>query len=342
MNAKKKGGRGRLQRWIGALGHLMMLGLCLAIGPSAAQDTTAAPGQPGSDRSPPLRFFVVGDLPYGPAEVGPLRALLADAAAQRPPFIIHLGDIKGGSTPCTDANLEEVAALFSTLAVPVAYTPGDNEWTDCHRAGAGGHDPRVRLARVREVFFGDPGVLRLGALGAVHAGGGFPEVYRFLSDGVLFVALHIVGSNNGFSDRDPGTATEFAARDAVNQAFLKQALATAKVRDARALVLFLQADPLFDRGPGPPGFHGFKAQLTDLMDRFPGPVLVLHGDTHVFRHDHPLLDPNRGVPFERLARVEVPGSPIVGGVWITVDLQAPEPFTVSAVYAASLDTLGSE
>ena len=104
----------------------------------------------------------------------------------------------------------------------------------------------------------------------------------------------------------------------------------------------MQADPLFDRGRGPPGFRGFKDQLIALMDRFPGPVLVLHGDTHVFRHDRPLIDPKRGVPFERLVRVEVPGSPIVGGVWITVDPAAPEPFAAKAVYAASLDALESE
>ena len=70
------------------------------------------------------------------------------------------------------------------------------------------------------------------------------------------------------------------------------------------------------------------------------PVLVVHGDTHRYQHNHPLLDPARGVPFERFTRVEVPGSPLVGGVWIEVDPDAAEPFTVKPVYAVSLETLG--
>jgi hypothetical protein len=53
-----------------------------------------------------------------------------------------------------------------------------------------------------------------------------------------------------------------------------------------------------------------------------------------------LIDPTTGSPFERLVRVEVPGSPTVGGVWITVDPEAPEPFAADQVYAVSLDALG--
>jgi hypothetical protein len=328
------GGIGAVVRAV-AIGILLLAGSPAAAGEGAAQGLRGgAPGGP-----PPVRFFAVGDLPYGPSEVGPLQALLNAAAAQHPPFIAHVGDIKAGSTPCTDANLYEIAGMFRALSVPVAYTPGDNEWTDCHRPAAGGLDPRVRLARVREVFFGDPTVLRLAALGAVPAADAFPEIYAFQRDTVAFVSLHIVGSNNGFSDSDPAAAAEFAAREAANTAFLNRVLASAKARNVHALVLMIQANPLFDRGQGPPGLRGFKQQLVAALARFAGPVLVLHGDTHRFRHDRPLIDPVRGTPFARLVRIEVPGSPVVGGVWITVDPSAPEPFRADPVYAVSLDSL---
>jgi hypothetical protein len=319
----------------------VLIGIFLLAGPAAADGAGTANGSgagaPG--RPPPVRFFAVGDLPYGPSEVGPLQALLNAAAAQHPPFIAHVGDIKAGSTPCTDANLHEIAGMFRVLPVPVAYTPGDNEWTDCHRPAAGGLDPRVRLARVREVFFGDPTVLRLAALGAVPAADAFPEIYAFQIGVVAFISLHIVGSNNGFSDNDPAAAAEFAAREAANTAFLNQVLESAKARNVQALVLMIQANPQFDQGQGPPGFRVFKQQLVAAMARFAGPVLVLHGDTHRFRYDRPLIDPVRGMPFERLVRIEVPGSPVVGGVWITVDPSAAEPFLADPVYAVSLDSL---
>jgi hypothetical protein len=291
----------------------------------------------GEPKAAPLRFFALGDVPYGQSEVAPMQRLLDAAAAERSPFIVHLGDIKAGSALCSDAHLQSIAGIFRALPMPVVYTPGDNEWTDCHRKGAGGWDPQERLARLREVFFGDPSVLRLAALGAKPASDRFPEIYSFLVGDVLFVALHLVGGNNGLDVDRPSSMAEFTGREAANQAFLTRSLAFAKRQGVRALVLMMQADPLFESGRGPDGFRSFKDQLISLMGQFSGSVLLLHGDTHVYRHDHPLLDPMRGTPFERLTRVEVPGSPTVGGVWITVDPGRQEPFATSRVDAVSLD-----
>ncbi len=303
---------------------LILLTFCLWLGAMAAE---------------PLRFFAIGDLPYRESELEPLRRLLTQAVGEGTPFIVHLGDIKAGSAPCTDANLHAVATLFRDQPVPVVYTPGDNEWTDCHRAGAGGLDPLARLARVREVFYGDPEVLRRDALGVTHQGPGYPENAFFVHSGVLLVALHVVGSSNGHDRARPRSVAEFEAREEANREFLKRAIQMAEAQGVRALVILIQANPLFERGRGPQGFRGFKDDLIALMGRFSGPVLVLHGDTHRFQHDRPLIDPATGGPFERLVRVEVPGSPTVGGVWITVDPEAPEPFAAAPVYAVSLDAL---
>src|SRR3712207_9494370 len=47
--------------------------------------------------------------------------------------VVHVGDIKKGSTVCSDAYFVFVRDAFETFEDPVVYTPGDNEWTDCHR-----------------------------------------------------------------------------------------------------------------------------------------------------------------------------------------------------------------
>lgn len=304
--------------------------LCLALAPMVA-------------RAEPLRFFAVGDLPYVRAEVEQLQELLTMATREGSPFIVHVGDIKGGSAPCTDANLSEIAALFRALPVPVLYTPGDNEWTDCHRPGAGGLDPNERLARVREVFFGDESVMRLERLGAVRAAGEdglqYPENVAFLRDGILFVTLHVVGSDNGYRSRDTWALAEFAARDAANARFLAQATERAVETSADAMVLVFHANPGFERKRPTRGYAGFHASLLTLMKTYPGPVLAIHGDTHRVKHDRPLIDPATGQPFERFTRTEVPGSPIVGGLWIEIDPAAAEPFEVGEYYPIARDRL---
>jgi hypothetical protein len=288
----------------------------------------------------PLRFFAVGDVPYGPEEIPPLRKLISSALAQGTPLLIHVGDIKGGSNPCADAGLKEVADLFRAQPVPVAYTPGDNEWTDCHREKAGRLNPRDRLERVRDIFYRDPGVLRLAALGVVPPGAGgrsaaYPETYAFMQHEVMFVALHVVGSNNGYRPNDPEAVREFRQRDRFNLEFLRRASAQARSQGAKALVLFCQADPLFGQ-ESPRGFVAFRRALVQLMLDYPGPVLLLHGDTHMFRQDHPLTDPATGRLFTRFVRVEVPGSPVVGGIWVSVDPAAQAPFSVEEVYPFAL------
>jgi hypothetical protein len=296
-----------------------------------------------SVRAEPLRFFAAGDLPYFAAESEQLRDLFDTAEAEGTPFLIHVGDIKSGSRPCTDANLKDVADLFRVRAVPVVYTPGDNEWTDCHREGAGAKDPRERLARVREVFYGDPDVLRLDRLGVVRGAGtdaaDYPENYTFIRGGVLFATLHVVGSNNGSAPDDPVAEAEFEARDAANVRFLRQAATLARERDATAMVIILHANPQFEKTRPARGFVRLQGALVELLGAYPRPVLAIHGDTHRFKYDRPLLDPKTGRPFARFVRTEVPGSPVVGGVWVRVDPQAEEPFGVSEMYPISRDRL---
>ncbi|MBK5966375.1 hypothetical protein CCR95_20380 [Thiocystis minor] len=293
----------------------------------------------------PLRFFATGDAPYAPAEIPPLQRLFAAAITQRTPFLVHIGDIKDGSTPCTDASLKDIAELFRAQPVPVVYTPGDNEWTDCHREKAGGFDPRERLARLRDVFFEDPEVLRLAALGVSPLDrwdgvSTYPEIYSFLREQVLFVALHVVGSDNGYREDDPAAIAEFERRDKANLDALRHATRLANARGARAMVLLFHANPHFHKTRSPHGFDATRRALVQLMAEYAGPVLLIHGDTHSYKHDRPLIDPGTGQPFARFVRAEVPGSPVVGGIWVSVDPDADEPFDIEEVYPMSLDALG--
>jgi hypothetical protein len=278
----------------------------------------------------PLRFFAGGDLPYADAEAVLLERLLARAVATEPAFIVHVGDIKGGSQPCTDARYRKVARLFRAQPVPVVFTPGDNEWTDCRRERAGGFDPLERLAALRRMFFADSGVLHNASLGLRVSDEAFPENAWFIRDAVLVVVLHVVGSDNAWQPRNAEAQAAFRARAEANRRLMDAALAAGEEADVGAVVLMFHANPLFEQ-PGKQGFLPFKQDLARLLERFDGPVLLIHGDTHSYRFDRPVLDAT-GVPIERLQRLEVPGSPVVAGVRVSVDPAAEPVFQVRPLY----------
>jgi hypothetical protein len=283
----------------------------------------------GPVQSEPLRFVALGDTPYSEGEFLQLDGLLGEVGKAGPAFVIHVGDIKSGRSVCTDAYNARIANLFRSLPVPLAYTPGDNEWTDCGRTGG---DPLARLAALRRDFYADPSVLRLAELGTVHPDPAYPENYWFLAGGVLFAAVHVVGSDNGLRRKEPDARAEWQARSAANRALLEKAVQAAQVAGAGALVLFFQGDPQFGTSAAKSGFAPLLEDLGWLLQAFPGPILLIHGDNHRYILDQPLHDPATGQPIQRLTRLGVPGSPVVAGVWVTYDADELEPFRFDRSY----------
>lgn len=297
--------------------------------------TIAAVPSPSQAQGPPessaLRFLAIGDVPYSDTEMFHLQTLLRDGAAEDPPFILHVGDIKGGGQACSDARIQGVADLFRSQPVPLLYTPGDNEWTDCHRPRAGGRDPLERLALLRRMMYADPLVLHSDTLSPTTPDPAYPENRYFHHDGILFLLMHVVGSNNNFRDNNAAAMAEHRARAEANRVLLEQAVQAANRLDARAFVLAFHANPLFEARMPRRGFVPVIQNLQRLLAQYPGPVLLIHGDTHRFRFDQPLTD-TQGVPIERFTRLEVPGSPSVAGVWVTVQTHVRPAFSEQLVY----------
>jgi len=333
--------RGRLRSLACMFAVMMAAALAGALPSADARETAGPPsaqdGRPplGSTPQPDgvLRFFALGDLPYSDTEHEQMKGLMQRAVRGGSPFIVHVGDIKGGGEPCTDRRNAQVARLFRMQPVPVLYTPGDNEWTDCHRLSAGAHDPLERLAALRTTFFADPAVLRRLDLGMEVPEALFPENGYFIRDGVLLALVHVVGSGNHHRPGHPAPGAELTARSAANRALIEQAISAANQAEARAFVLIFHANPSLERSRPPVGFRPLHEDLRQVLAGFPGPVLAIHGDTHEFRLDQPLKDLRTGAPIARFWRLEVPGSPLAGGVWVSVEAAgAAEPFSVDVVY----------
>ncbi len=273
-------------------------------------------------------FAAIGDVPYGPPEE--LSALAVRLNRQPLAFTLHLGDIKTGSSRCSDDVYLKVRGLFNEFEQPLIYTPGDNEWTDCHRMLAGAYDPLERLEKIRSLFFATTDShgkrkLTLQSQRGDTRHARHVENLRWAHGRVSFATLHLVGSNNNWQPELP-SVSEFAAREEANLAWLRATFAAAKTRNDIAVVLAMQADTFFVESGPASGFTRWLHALADEVAHWGKPVLLLQGDSHRFRVDRPLRNVD-GKPLMNLLRVVVPGERHPDAVLIEVDeADAAEPF----------------
>ncbi|MDO8252439.1 MAG: hypothetical protein Q7T78_22350 [Rhodoferax sp.] len=327
---------------------LTALGLisCAATGPSMAPSA----GQP-------FAFGLWGDMPYKKAgDDARLPAVLQSINQSDIAFSLYDGDIKDGSSKCTDDIYTDALKMFGSMRKPVVYIPGDNEWTDCHRLNNGGYDGLERLAHLRRVMFPTMNSLGQNPMLLEHQGmpgEKFVENTRFSQGGVVFVGINMPGSNNNLvlnvkdctakSARNAAQCdaanAEYLERDAANVAWLAASFAQAKAHNAIGLVLVVQADPGFDlpetedkdesAAPGVSGYRHFMNQLVAQTEQFKGQVLLVHGDTHFFKMDKPLHGP--GNMLTNLTRLQTFGSPSLHWVKVTVDPASANVFQVQPV-----------
>jgi hypothetical protein len=292
-----------------------------------------------------MPYMKAGDAPKIPAILDSLNS--ADIT-----FSIYDGDIKDGSSKCTDDVFTDALTMFSKLEKPVVYIPGDNEWTDCHRLNNGGYDNLERLAYTRKVMFPTAGTLGKASLAVERQGRlgeKFVENMRYLHSGVMFVGLNVPGSNNNKVQDDKDCTnksartkeqcaadnTEYAERDAANIAWLKESFAAAKAAGAAGLMVVIQADPGFDlpeteekdesRMPDKDGYANFLDAMIAETKAFAGQVVLVHGDTHFFKIDRPLI--NATSILASFTRVQTFGSPNVHWVRADIDTSTKHVFT---------------
>ena len=293
-------------------------------GQSTAQTQTAAARKP-------FAFTAIGDMPYElPGKPARFERLVDAIRRVSPAFTIHVGDIISGRTQCSDENFARVRRLFARFEKPLVYTPGDNEWTDCHRFFSGGFDPLERLATIRRMFFADPErslgrrPMRLQSQARLMAQtfARYVENRRWSHNGVVFATAHIVGSNNNLQPKRPHTLPEYAAREKANLAWIAAAFDYARLNNAAALALAWQANvhrtPRFDRSaPFSSAYVKIIAAVERGATAFGRPVLVIYGDFHKF-DVRPFVNLARQ-PVANVTHLQVFGDSAVHAVLVKVD-----------------------
>lgn len=291
-----------------------------------------------------LTFALIGDLGYYPQHEPWLANLYADLSKDRAlSFVAHLGDLSRPVHACTEETLQRRLAQFNALPHAVIYTPGDNDWTDCHdKEGVKGGDPIAALARLRTMFFAGETSLGERKLPLTRQSQSpdlaqFRENVRWDMGGVTFVTLHVTGSNNNLG-RTPNADAEFKERNAANLVWLRQAFAHARANSSQAVMILQQANifenlpPLGGAIQNPSGFFDIRDAVEKETIAFGKPVILAHGDSHFFRIDNPLWQrPPRGQPgtpaVENFQRVETFGTPNHHWLHVTVDPKDPNVFT---------------
>jgi hypothetical protein len=316
--------------WIGVAAAT----LTLMVGPAAM---AAAP--PPMDVGPATTqtLAVYGDAPYGISSTDNSQTLATpafidsingDADVQT---VMHVGDIHSGKQFCTQAYDQTVFDLWTQFKDPLVYTPGDNEWTDCHKPGEGGGltdpagnpvdyangDPIANLALIRSIFFPHPGVTlgmnkKLVLSQATWArffdrtnaaDAQFVENVIFVQGRTLFVTINLPGGSNNDNDVWYGAPTQSVAqmneireRTGADLRWLDLAFAIAGAdRRIGSIVIGAQAD-MWDPEKGAAHQSGFEPVVKSIaahVTAFKKPVLMFNGDSHVYQSRNPLvrLDP---------------------------------------------------
>lgn len=276
-------------------------------------------------------------------------------------FSMHAGDVKLSTKKCYEHKwFSRFEDLANSLDEPVFLALGDNDWTDCY----GDFDwstfstvtQTATLQYVRQRFYDQDfsGKPRLGSnkeswTTTVATGGKeYPELQRFLYQDIMFVVVHVVGSNNNrrstcfswdsvetcffnwplfFSDFCCCQArAEYTKRNAKVNEFLKASFQQAKDAGAKGVVVLGQAHIVnFNKPPGVlfgDGFNEFWATLTSEALSFVKPVVYVHGDSHYFKE---YIPDAVGIP--NLQALMVPGEDSIGWVSATIDGDASPVFS---------------
>jgi hypothetical protein len=305
---------------------------------------------PTTDAAGKFEIGLIGDQHYDAKSAAQFPNMMADMNRAELAFVVHVGDNgTPGNDSCKFETHYQRRNEFNQSRHPFVFTPGDNDWTDCHEAGMPG--AMESLAKVREVFYQGERTLGQRTMPVARQSSnpryaGYRENARWTQGGVVFATLHITGSNNN-RGRTAEMDAEYAERNAANIEWMREAFAYAKQNNSRALMLLTQADPKFeDTWPDrrknalsirPPskkvsGYADFREALQRETVAYDKPMVLVHGDTHYFRIDKPMFindksGGGRGRLVEHFTRVELFGYPESHWVRATIDPADPNVFS---------------
>ena len=201
--------------------------------------------------------MVIADTPYNDGEIPVVTDILANLP-EEVEFVVHLGDIKNGSSVLITADyLFEISSLLQTSTVPLFIILGDNEFNDSD-------DPTGVFTLWSDEFgyFDQNWTHDIGVTYQDIR----PENFSFVINDTLFVGINLVGGQVHDAD-------EFAARSADDLVWIEDMFSQYGAAASNA-VIFGHASPSYSE------YSAFKQGFISVAEDFQKPILYLQGDLH--------------------------------------------------------------
>jgi hypothetical protein len=281
-------------------------------------------------RSEKFSFAVIAHAFTKTSDELALRSAIAETDADNLAFVVANG-IKSSTEPCTEQVYNRRKALFDEAENGLIVSLAASDWVDCRR-NDGRSAAMERLNRIRDLFF--TGEFSFGSTripmvrqSLIPKFRNYGENVLWIIGDVMFATINLPANNNHYLSA-AGRNSEFEDRLVANRAWLEQLFHTATRKKLKAIVIFSDANPLakanapslFGRSRNRDGFAEMRRRITFLGSKFPGRVLVIHGQSK--------LD---SLASGRIAWQNNVGSLDAGSGWtkITVDPALPTLFTVT-------------
>lgn len=202
-------------------------------------------------------------------------------------FVVMNG-IKTAAEPCSDRFFFKRKEVFQGAKNGLIVSLAASDWSACQN-GSGQSLAVERLNRIRELFFETEfsfggsklPLLRQASMTKFRA---YVENVRWDVGNLVFATLHLPANNNDFMSA-AGRNSEFEDRLIADREWLQRTFSIAVQKNAAAVVLFCDANPLaapersgrFGIGVRRDGFLEIRKLLLSLSERFAGRVLLIHG-----------------------------------------------------------------
>lgn len=252
----------------------------------------------------PVVFTAIGDVPYNDWQRDTIVKVIAKHnQISKSEFVIHVGDIKPGQTPCEETIYQEVSNILKEFTIPTFIILGDNEYNDCV-------DPVQGLAWWNQYFLNFHKKWSFEPVIATQTER--PENFSFIKNKVLFIGINIVGST--VHDQN-----EWTTRLSDDAHWVEENLEIHK-DNIEATVVFGHANIV---ELNPTTFQTFTVPFLAAADSFGKPVLYLQGDGHVYFKNKPW-------PEQNITRVQIDGGH--RALEVTVDPNKTNPFSFNRTY----------
>lgn len=265
---------------------------------------------------------VLGDMPYHlPADYKTFDSVIFNINHRQPEFSVFVGDIKSSEMPCSNNYYYTIRDYFGHFDQPLIYTPGDNEWTDCNN-DSNHYIPDERLSYLRQVFFNRDSSfgqhkMALKSMAEEARYSIYRENSYWMKSDILFMTLHVVGSNNNLRI-NTNDSSEFALRTAANLFWLETCFALAAEKKCKGIVVFSHAD-MFTPDKGQEGFEPIILKLRQLCEKSNQQILWVNGDSHSFKIDKPLKSLKSGKTLYNFTRLTIYGDRDMQPVYIQIN-----------------------